>query len=61
MIVELNRQAVNGTPQDFQKIQGALKPGESVAFHVLRQAGNGRGAADWQPLFLAGRVPEGNQ
>ena len=60
VIVELNRQAVNST-QDFQKIQGNLKPGDSVAFHVLRQAGNGRGAADWQPLFLAGRVPEGNQ
>ena len=58
VIVELNRQAVNSAA-DIKKIQAALKPGEPVAFHLMRQAGGPRGG-DWQSLFLAGKVPDGN-
>ena len=60
IIVELNRQPVN-SPEDIRKIQSTLKPGDAVAFHVMRQAAGPRGGGDWQSLFLAGRVPEGNQ
>jgi serine protease Do len=60
VIVEMNRQAVN-SPEDVKKLQAALKPGDSVAFHVMRQTAGPRGGGDWQSLFLAGRVPEGNQ
>jgi serine protease Do len=57
VILEINRQAVN-SPQDVTRVQATLKAGESVAFHVARQAGNGaRGGGSWQPLFLAGRLP----
>jgi serine protease Do len=58
IIIELNRQAVN-SPADISRIQNTLKPGDAVAFHVMRQAGGARGGAggDWQSLFLAGSVP----
>jgi serine protease Do len=57
IIVEMNRQPVNN-PGDIGRIQNALKPGDPVAFHVMRQAGGARGGGgDWQSLFLAGSVP----
>ncbi len=60
IIVELNTHAVN-TTDDIRRIQSTLKPGDPVAFHVLRQAGGPRGGGDWVSVFPAGRVPEGNQ
>ena len=57
VILELNRQTVD-KPEDIRKIQSALKAGDSVAFHVARQAGRG---GDWTPLFLAGKVLESGQ
>jgi serine protease Do len=59
ILLELNREAIN-SPDDVKRIQGALKPGDAVAFHVAREAGNnGRVGGSWQPLFLAGRLPAG--
>jgi serine protease Do len=58
IILELNRQIVS-SPEDIKKIQGSLRPGDAIVFHVARSAGQGGGG--WQPLFLPGRVPEGNQ
>jgi serine protease Do len=56
ILLEVNRQAVN-SPEDVKRIQASLKPGDSVAFHVARQAGgNTRGGGNWQPLFLAGKL-----
>jgi serine protease Do len=60
VIVELNRQPVN-SPEDVKKIQSTLKPGDAVAFHVMRQTVGPRGGGEWQPLFVAGKVPEGTQ
>jgi serine protease Do len=61
VIVELNAQTV-GTPADIRRIQGNLKPGDAVAFHVLRQAGGVRGGGgDWVSVFPSGKVPEGVQ
>jgi serine protease Do len=59
VITEMNRQAVN-TPEDLQHIQTTLKPGDAVAFKVMRQTGGAmgqRGGGEWQPLYLAGTVP----
>jgi serine protease Do len=61
VIVELNRQSVN-QPEDVKRIQGTLKPGDSVVFHIMRQAMSSRGGGAWTSLFVAGKVPEsGNQ
>ncbi len=59
VIVDLNRHSVNST-EDVKRIQSSLKPGDAVAFHVMRMLGGTRGGGDWQPLFLAGKVPEGS-
>jgi serine protease Do len=57
VIIEMNRQPVNG-PSDVQRIQGTLKPGDPVAFKIMRQAQAGpRGQGDWQATYLAGTVP----
>jgi serine protease Do len=59
VILELNRQPV-GSNDDVKRLQSALKPGDAVAFHVMRQLGGPRGG-EWQPLFLAGKVPDSTQ
>jgi serine protease Do len=59
ILLEINRQAIN-SPEDVKRIQATLKPGDSVAFHIARQAGNSmRGGGDWQPMYLADRLPIG--
>ena len=60
IIVKLNRQAVSA-PEDVKKIQGGLKPGDPVAFQVMRPVRGARGAGEPQTLFLSGKVPDGNQ
>ena len=58
VIVELNRQPV-GQPEDVKKIQSTLKPGDAVAFHIMRQAiGSRGGGGEWTSAFVAGKVPE---
>ena len=59
VIVELNAHPVTST-DDIRKLQANLKPGDPVAFHVMRQAGGARGG-DWVSFFPSGKVPEGNQ
>jgi serine protease Do len=57
VITAINRRPVN-TIDDVKQIQSRLKPGEPVAFRIMRAAPGARGArADWQPLFLAGTLP----
>jgi len=53
VLLEINRQAVS-TVDDVKRIQNSLKPGEAVAFRILRQAGRG---GEWTPQFLAGSLP----
>jgi len=61
IIIELNREPVN-SPDDIRRIQNTLKPGQPVAFHVMRQAQGPRGGGgDWQSLFVAGTVPAAAQ
>jgi len=57
VIVEINRQPVQNT-DDVKRIQQTIKPGDAVAFRVLRQTGRGQtGHPEWSPLFLAGSLP----
>ena len=43
---------------DVKRIQSTLKPGDAVAFRVLR---GGRGQQDWQAVFLARTLPASAQ
>ena len=52
VIVEINRQPVH-TTDDVTRIQKTLKPGDAVAFRVLRQSGR----TEWTPVFPAGALP----
>ncbi len=52
VLVEINRQPVR-TTDDVKRIQQTLKPGDAVAFKILRQSGR----TEWSPLFLAGTLP----
>jgi serine protease Do len=60
LIVSINRQQVTSV-DDIRKIQQTLKPGDPVAFRVVRQIGGGR-AKNAQPrtatMFLSGTLPQ---
>jgi serine protease Do len=57
VVVSINRQAV-ASVDDVKRLQAALKPGDAVAFRVMRQLSRGTGrAATWQGLFIAGTLP----
>ncbi len=54
VILSINRQPVSST-DDIKKVQATLKPGDAVAFHVMRKPGPG-GRGDWQSSYLAGTL-----
>jgi serine protease Do len=57
VIVSVNRTPVY-TPEDVKKVQATLKPGDAVAFRVMRALpAVGRSRAQWQGLFVAGTLP----
>ncbi len=58
VLMAVNRQPVT-SPDDVKRIAGTLKPGQPVAFKVMRTAGQAQNGAQWQPLFLAGTLPAG--
>jgi len=67
VITSVNQQPVNSV-EDVKKLQGSLKPGDAVAFRVLRRTpqqqfrGNrGNGGGDWATLYLAGTLPHHSQ
>jgi serine protease Do len=58
LIMAINRQPV-ASMDDVQRIQAKLKPGDAVAFRVmrgLRGQGPRPGETVWQPIFLAGTL-----
>jgi len=65
IIISINRQPVT-SPDDLRKVQNTLKPGDAVAFRVMRPlpaaAQNRRGgdatAQQYQTFFAAGTLPE---
>jgi serine protease Do len=56
LIIEINREAVNSLSQ-YRRIVGALKPGQTVVFKVLRRVAEDR----FLTVPLAGVVPEGQR
>jgi len=54
VIISINRVPVNSL-EDVKKVQATLKPGDAVAFHVLRRAPGNNGT--WQSQYLAGTLP----
>ena len=60
VIVSINRQPVTSV-DDIRRIQQTLKPGDAVAFRVVRTAPNqlrGRGVPASQSIFLSGTLPQ---
>ncbi len=53
VLLSINRQAVNSV-DDVKRLQVTLKPGDAVAFRILRSAGRG---GDWVSQFVAGTLP----
>ena len=57
IIVSINRQSV-GSFEDVRKVAATLKPGNAVAFRVMRPLGvQGRGAVQWAGTYLSGTLP----
>jgi serine protease Do len=59
IITAINRQPVR-TVDDVLRIQSGLRPGDAVAFRVMRASPTtGRGQQpEWQPFFAAGTLPQ---
>ncbi len=61
IISAVNRQQVNSV-DDLKRIAAELKPGDPVAFKVMRNTAamgmGGRRGGDWQPFFVAGTLPQ---
>jgi len=57
VILAINRQAVSSV-DDVIRIQTALKPGDPVAFRVMRSSPGTRGhTPQWTTLFVSGTLP----
>jgi serine protease Do len=57
VIMSINRQPVTSV-EDVIKIQSRLKPGDAVAFRVMRPSPGGRGhAPQWTSFFVSGTLP----
>ncbi|MBV9771025.1 MAG: PDZ domain-containing protein, partial [Bryobacterales bacterium] len=57
VILSINRQPVTSV-DEVKKIQATLKPGDAVAFHIMRPTPGGRGhAPQWTTLFVSGALP----
>ncbi|HWY48559.1 MAG TPA: Do family serine endopeptidase, partial [Bryobacteraceae bacterium] len=57
VILAINRQPV-ASVEDVIRIQSKLKPGDAVAFRVMRPTPGGRGhAPQWTSLFVSGTLP----
>jgi serine protease Do len=58
IIVSINRIPV-GSHEDIRKVQATLKPGDAVAFRVMREnpAGGRRGVPRYGSFFISGTLP----
>jgi len=58
VILSINRQPVESA-DDVHKIQATLKPGDAVAFHIMRPTAGGRShAPQWTSTFVSGALPK---
>lgn len=55
VILAVNRVNISSI-RELRELQEKLEPGQDVAFKLLR-----RGFQEWQTLYLAGMIPEGNE
>jgi serine protease Do len=53
VILSINNQAVNST-EDVKRLQQTLKPGDAVAFRILRRPNRN---GEWQSSYVAGTLP----
>jgi serine protease Do len=58
IIVGINGRKV-ATVDDVQKIQAGLKPGDAVAFRVMRAGPSTQGTREWRSFFAAGTLTNG--
>jgi len=56
ILLSINNKPVNSV-DDVRRIQGTLKPGDAVAFRILRQDRN----REWSAQYLGGTLPSGAQ
>ncbi|HTS46957.1 MAG TPA: Do family serine endopeptidase [Bryobacteraceae bacterium] len=57
VILAINRQSV-GSVDDVIRVQSSLKPGDAVAFRIMRPTPGGRGRApEWTTMFVSGTLP----
>jgi serine protease Do len=57
VILSINRQPVS-TVEDVQRVQSTLKPGDAVAFRIMRQNPGARGAQKYTTFFVSGTLPQ---
>jgi serine protease Do len=58
IIVSINRQPVKSF-EDVKRIQSQLKPGDAVAFRVMRPTPSARGGqTQWTGFYLSGTLPK---
>jgi serine protease Do len=57
VLLSINRQPVNSV-DDVRRIQQTLKPGDAVAFRIMRRQGR---AGEWTSAFVAGTLPVNGQ
>ncbi len=55
-ILSINRHAVS-SPDDVIRLESALKPGQAVAMHIVRNQGPGR-RVEPERVYLAGKLPQ---
>ncbi len=53
IVLSINNQAVNST-EDVKRLQQTLKPGDAVAFRILRRPNRN---GEWQSSYVAGTLP----
>ncbi|MEO8657175.1 MAG: Do family serine endopeptidase [Bryobacteraceae bacterium] len=56
ILVSINRQPVTSV-EDVKRIQATLKPGDAVAFRMMRQNGLSGKRAAWNGFFVGGTMP----
>src|SRR5580658_395919 len=58
VIISINRQPVESV-EDVSKVRDTLKPGDAVAFHIMRPTPGARGhAPQWTSTFVSGALPK---
>jgi serine protease Do len=60
VIVSINRKTVSSL-DDIRSLQGSLKPGDDVAFKIMRRNPAGGDENPWTTLYVAGVLPEASR